>query len=108
MTEKLKEPVDQLKHYSSKYVWMTAKVLELFCHEICFKQEEQGSFQSGRSFVMKSLEIKPIIHIQSSLSLPALCSPFHPQHRHDHAPHTLHMLLAYRMLLDFVFNKVTE
>lgn len=36
MTEKLKEPADQLKYYSSKYVWMTAKVLELFCHEICF------------------------------------------------------------------------
>lgn len=36
MTAKLKEPADQLEYYSSKYVWMTAKVLELFCHEICF------------------------------------------------------------------------
>lgn len=94
MTEKLKEPADQLKYYSSKYVWMTAKVLELFCHEISFRQEERESFQSGRGFVMKSLEIKPIIHIQSSLPLPASCSVLHPQHSHAHAykhtPHTIH------------------
>lgn len=42
--KKLKEPADQLKYYSSKCVWMTAKVLELFCHEICFKTGRTGKF----------------------------------------------------------------
>lgn len=108
VTEKLKEPADLLKYYSSKYAWMTAKVFGIvFAMKSPLRQEERESFQTGRGSVMKSLEIKPIIHIQSSLPLPAPRSPSIPSTgmpMHTSAPHMPRMLRASCTLLEVVFN----
>ncbi|EOB09108.1 hypothetical protein Anapl_09947 [Anas platyrhynchos] len=63
VTEKLKEPADQLKYYSSKYAWMTAKVFGIvFAMKSPLRQEERESFQTGRARACPCIQVHPTCH----------------------------------------------
>lgn len=92
--KKLKEPADQLKYYGSKYAWMTAKVLELFSHEISFNTGRTGKFSDWKRFHDWKLGNQAHYSHPIKPAPPCPSLPLHPQHGHAHAykctPHATH------------------